>query len=76
MRQVAFIEENKCIYDYEYLVNRLGVTSGFFNTFICDLLLKGVGHEWDRAPRGEGGGYLGQVLLGMCRSLLRTPTPL
>ena len=25
---------------------------------------------------GRGGGYLGQVLLGMCRWPLRTPTPL
>ena len=26
--------------------------------------------------RGGGGGYLGQILLGMCRCPLRTPTPL
>ena len=28
---------------------------------------------WDSVPQG---GYLGQVSLGMCRWLLRTPTPL
>ena len=30
----------------------------------------------DCVPGWGGGGYLGQVLLGMCHWLLRTPTPL